>query len=229
MPVATAHSPFDRFDGLAGRVVDARSTRALRERSGESVLYVVVATVLAPQMSSVMPSTEQMDDSFTIVTSSLASAGRMFLIACGSTTSFMLCHELRPSERAASFCPLVHSENARADDLRDIRRGVERKRHHAGNEAGEVDEAQDHDRGDLDHAEKAVENNRRAAPSSASSGTRRCMRRRDSARCLLRLRRMSASSERRHDRETYRYDRQQQRILESLHERRKDTLAGRRN
>ena len=72
---------------------------------GESVLYVVVATVLAPQMSSVMPSTEQMDDSFTIVTSSLASAGRMFLIACGSTTSFMLCHELRPSERAASFCP----------------------------------------------------------------------------------------------------------------------------
>ena len=57
-------------------------------------------------MISAMPSTEQMEDSFTMVTTSLARAGRTFLMAWGSTTRRMDCQEDRPRERAASVCPL---------------------------------------------------------------------------------------------------------------------------
>ena len=62
--------------------------------------------VLAANIISAMPSTEQMEDSFTMVTISLASAGRTFFTACGSTTRRILCHWERPRERAASACPL---------------------------------------------------------------------------------------------------------------------------
>ena len=62
----------------------------------------VVALAL---ISSTMPSVEQMDDSLTMVTTSLPSAGRTFFTACGSTTSFIACTEESPSERAASVCP----------------------------------------------------------------------------------------------------------------------------
>ena len=58
------------------------------------------ATVLAANISSTMPSVEQMDDSLTMVTTSLPSAGRTFFTACGSTTSFIACAEESPSERA---------------------------------------------------------------------------------------------------------------------------------
>ena len=62
--------------------------------------------VLAANIISAMPSTEQMEDSLTMVTSSLASAGSTFLMAWGSTTRRMDCQLLRPSERAASIWPL---------------------------------------------------------------------------------------------------------------------------
>ena len=63
------------------------------------------AMVLAANIISAMPSTEQMDDSFTMVTTSFARAGSTFLMAWGSTTRRMDCQRDRPSERAASVCP----------------------------------------------------------------------------------------------------------------------------
>ena len=69
-------------------------------------MRVPFPTVLATNISSAMPSMEQMELSFTMVTISLARAGSTFLMAWGSTTSFMLCQEDRPRDRAASVCPL---------------------------------------------------------------------------------------------------------------------------
>ena len=70
------------------------------------MIYVPVATVLDTNISSAMPSMEQIEDSFTMVTISLASAGKTFLMAWGSTTRRILCQEDRPRDRAASVCPL---------------------------------------------------------------------------------------------------------------------------
>ena len=70
------------------------------------MIYVPVATVLDTNISSAMPSMEQIEDSFTMVTTSLARAGSTFLIAWGSTTRRILCQEDRPRDRAASVCPL---------------------------------------------------------------------------------------------------------------------------
>ena len=66
---------------------------------------MVVPTVLAPHINSYMPITEQMEDSFTMVMISFARAGSTFLMAWGSTTSFIAFHLDSPKERAASVWP----------------------------------------------------------------------------------------------------------------------------
>ena len=72
---------------------------------GARVMYVEEATALAPNISSAMPSMEQMELSLTMVTISFAMAGSTFLMAWGSTTSCIPSHLERPRERAASIWP----------------------------------------------------------------------------------------------------------------------------
>ena len=203
-PVATAHSPFDRFDGLAGRVVDdevhercenVRRERLVRRRRNglgapDELRHAEHRAdgrflhhrdeLVGERGENVLDRLRQHDELHALPRAETERARRLVLSA-------------------------VHGENARADDLRDIRRGVERKRHHAGNEAGEVDEAQDHDRGDLDHAEKAVENNvelhhhrRRAEHGNVCAG--------EIPHDLVAAQTHERERERRDDRETYRYD-----------------------
>ena len=64
--------------------------RLVRAVSG-AYIAVFRSTPLLVQLSIIyfMPSVEQMDDSLTMVTTSLPSAGRTFFTACGSTTSFI--------------------------------------------------------------------------------------------------------------------------------------------
>ncbi len=89
-----------------------------------------------------MPSMEQMELSFTMVTTSLARAGSTFLIAWGSTTRRMLCQEDRPRDRAASVCPFVHGQDARPENFSHLGRAVQRQGYHARDEPAQIHKPQ---------------------------------------------------------------------------------------
>ncbi len=75
------------------------------------------AMVLAANIISAMPSTEQMEDSFTMVTTSLASAGRTFFTACGSTHQTHTL-PLGETQRAGGLrLSLIHGQNTGTENF----------------------------------------------------------------------------------------------------------------
>ena len=75
-------------------------------------------------------------------------------MACGSTTSFIAC-VAEETQRARSLSlACVDGKDARTEDLGNVGRAVEREGHNAGDEAGNVDKAEEVQARDGDRAKE---------------------------------------------------------------------------